>query len=573
MTTLRDYQNEAVEAVVEAWAAGMQRPALVLATGLGKTVIMSKLIADCVTSGDCRPVLLVHRDELVRQTVDKLLPYALEHGFTVGVIQAGRHEVEADVVVASVQTLTRRLTRGRRAVPASRFDTIITDECHHAAAESYLRIYDHFGGRDVGDRAGEAKMLGVTATLARGDGVSLGHVWDEVVFERSIVFGIENNYLVRPRVFQAIVPELDLGSVKSHHGDWSDADLGSKMKRAGHRIGESILQYGRREDGTLRRGITFAPTIECALEWTRDFNAMGIVSKLVIGDTQHDLRQAIYRATHEGIIDMIVSVMCLTEGFDLPAVELAVIGRPTKKLPLYIQMIGRVLRLSEHTGKQDAVLLDVCGLLGSKMPVCLADLALPDPCECSTDCGCTWRYLCMGHCQCPMDDTWTVVHENECKHECRKGGEPPVGADEQDIDDQEIVMVEVDPFGDAKASIAKSRHKWLETADGVPFLAGNKSSNPLTVFMWPEGDDLWTVGSFGFEGKPYRDSVPLPFPVAAQTALKLYGPKPRGLVGFASEGQLDYLRSLGAEIVPEMSKQDAADRLSVILASRRLSLV
>ena len=579
---LRDYQVEACEAVVEAWDRGIQRPAIVLATGLGKTVVMAQLVADCVTAGTCKPVILVHRDELVRQTVDKLLPHAIENGYTVGVIQAAKHEVDAEIVVASVQTLTRRLGHGKKSVPANRFDLIITDECHHAAAESYLRIYDHFGGRDEGPRAGRAKMLGVTATLARGDGVPLGHVWQEVCFERDIVFGIAEGRLVKPRSYTAQIEGLDLDGVRNQHGDYSDSDLGARMIKAGAPIAQAILQYGRKADGTLRRGITFAPTVACAQGWVNDFNAAGIVSKLVVGDTEHDIRQAIYRATHSGVIDMIVSVMCLTEGFDLPAVELAVIGRPTKKLPLYIQMVGRVLRPSELTEKEDAVILDITGLNGHKLPRCMADLDLPDPCECGDGCTCTWRYLCMGHCQCPLDESdedapeRPVLHVDECAHRCRVGAPWDDGIHlPPEIDEADIDLIEVDPYADVVIDVRRRNHRWLETHQGVPFLAGNKSANPLTVFLWPQpgdsdADTLWQVGSYGDTGRAARHGEPVAFPLAAQAAVRLYGPKPRPLVGAISDGQLSMLAGFGHENLGGLTKAEASDLISIEVASRRI---
>lgn len=564
LPTLRPYQNEAVQAVVAAWDEGIQRPVLVLATGLGKTVIMSDLIADCVRQGECQPVLLVHRDELVRQSVEKLLPHAKKEGFTIGVIQANRHEVDADVVVASVQTLSRRVGTNRdttKFVSPNRFNVIITDECHHASANSYLKIYDHFGGRDADSGV---KMLGVTATLARGDGVPLGHVWDKVVFERGILFGIDNDYLVRPRSFRAELPELDLAKVKTLHGDWSDGDLGGRMMKAGHRIGEAVLKHGRREDGQLRRGIVFAPTIDCAQGWVDDFNELGIVSRLVIGDTAHDLRQAIYRATASGLIDMIVSVMCLTEGFDLPAVEMAVIGRPTKKLPLYIQMVGRVLRPSSATGKQDAIILDVCGVMGESLAISLADLELPAPCEC-TDCDCMWRYLCMAACGCPMNDAYVVEHDG-CTHVCRQGSQPSGPQAEVVVDDAEIKIKEIDLFG-----VQQSPRGWLTTTGPLerPFLPGG--SNRPTVFLAREGE-AWSVGFYeGYRPVERLDgAVGVSFAEAAVAAERLWGSRPAALRGPASESQVAILTRNAIEFPDGVTKQQASVLISRLFATRRI---
>lgn len=564
MTVLRYYQNESLDAIEAAWDGGMQAPALVLATGLGKTVVMAELLRRAVRDYDRKPVVLVHRDELVRQTVDKLL--AVDPTLLVGVVQGPRHEVapEVDVVVASVQTLTGRLgTKSRKYVAPERFDLLLTDECHHAAAKSYLRIYDHFGGRT---RGSGTLMLGVTATLQRGDGIGLGHVWQKVVYEFGAREGIEAGFLMPPVAYRVPVGDLDLGTVKTRHGDYADGELGKAMIPAGHRIAEAILEHGHRHDGSLRRGITFAPTIECAEEWCREFNEMGVLSRVVIGETPHQTRQAIYRATHEGLVDMIVSVMCLTEGFDLPSVEMAVIGRPTKNIPLYVQMIGRVLRPSFSTGKQNALILDVCGAMGKQAAICLTDLNLPLSCECS--CDCTLGYICKATCSCP---TGSEGHGADCEHHCKDFGKI-MGEVEPKEDDEtpdgELAFEEIDVFaGLRKSLMPRGRTPWLMTSGGIPFLPSTGSGHP-TVFIWPEGDGNHTVGKL--DGGMTRLGEHLPFPVAVQMALTAWGPKPAGLRGMASNGQLGVLLSNGIEVKDDLGRQDASDLISILFTSRKL---
>ena len=142
---LRDYQLEAVQAVQN---YSKQKPVLVAATGAGKTVMAGRIMVERLNRG---PVLfLAHRDELLDQTLEKF--GAVFDSFagsgekvTVGRIQADEDDVDADVVVASVQTLSnpKRLMRWTDAHPAT--PTLITDECHHARAATYHRIYDALG--------------------------------------------------------------------------------------------------------------------------------------------------------------------------------------------------------------------------------------------------------------------------------------------------------------------------------------------------------------------------------------------------------------------------------------------
>src|SRR5437762_6727677 len=117
--TPRPYQHEAVAALLAAAARGVQRPLLVLPTGTGKTIIFALL----VQRRGGRALILAHRDELIQQAVDKL--HLVDPSITLGVVQAEQDRHDASIVIASVQTLSRR-TRLTRLVPD--FQTIVIDE-------------------------------------------------------------------------------------------------------------------------------------------------------------------------------------------------------------------------------------------------------------------------------------------------------------------------------------------------------------------------------------------------------------------------------------------------------------
>jgi superfamily II DNA or RNA helicase len=344
---LRDYQKAAVEAVHTAWAGGMKRPAVVLPTGTGKTIIFSALAQGLLSYGR-RPFVLVHRDELVRQSVEKLA--AAAPGASIGVIKGQRDEFDSDIVVASVQTLGRE---DRLRVTPLGGRTAIVDECHHAAADSYRRILE---------RVDEA--VGFTATMARGDGRALGEVWDKIVYRRDILDMIRAGYLVNPRGQAVQLEGLDLSKVRKSAGDFADGALADAMvdAHAFELVAEAYKEHATTESGEYRRGVAFWPTVEAAQMAADAFETAGIPSAYVVGSTPTEERQGIYAAVREGADKVIHSCMVLTEGFDLPELEVAVMARPTQMAHLYVQMAGRVLRPAPWSGKQDALILDVVGV-------------------------------------------------------------------------------------------------------------------------------------------------------------------------------------------------------------------
>ena len=368
MNTLRPYQRQAVRAVEKAWAAGVRRPAIVMATGLGKTHVFAELCRKEAKAGR-RTLVLVHRRELLDQAYEKVWSAG---GVRVGRLIAGLDDTrEADVVIASVQTIGRRLGNWAH----DHFDLVIVDEAHHASAASYRRIMEHFGCY-----VGSTRSLGVTATLARTDKRGLGDVWDDVVFKLETAWGIENDHLVsRVDAKIAVVSDLNLdtANVRTQAGDLHIGDLARAVAQsdAANVVARTYRQHAMGADRKPRRGIVFCPGVAVAEAFLEAFRVQKIKAAIVTGDTPTELRDQIYQAVRDGEIRVIVNCMVLTEGFDLPEVEVVVIARPTRSTPLYVQMAGRALR--KAGGKESALILDVCGRTARKGLATPIDLSLP----------------------------------------------------------------------------------------------------------------------------------------------------------------------------------------------------
>jgi superfamily II DNA or RNA helicase len=344
---LRDYQREAVSAIRTAWNSGTRRPACVLPTGAGKTVVFSDLITRDLRDGTDRVLVLAHRDELIRQAVKKIkdvAPY-----LRVGVCKAGEDQVGAPVVVGSVQTMRNEARRRR----VRNVGLVVVDECHHATADSYRAVLNHYGCFEEGG----ARAVGFTATMSRGDGVGLGQVWESVVYERNISYMITRGFLVQPRGVHVRVEDLDLGKLRIVAGDFSEGAMGEAL--AASMAPERIVDaYREHADG--RPALLFVPTVAFAELMAGRFTQAGVSARVVHGGQGTDERRAALAAFSEGRVSVLVNCMVLTEGTDLPLASCVIIARPTTHVGLYVQMVGRVLR--PYPGKTEAIVLDVVGV-------------------------------------------------------------------------------------------------------------------------------------------------------------------------------------------------------------------
>lgn len=325
--TLRDYQRRAVDGVFSSLASN---PILVAPTGSGKTVMATALVETFH-----RPTLwLAHRKELIDQAAERLV----SHGLHVGIIKAGCPASPlAPVQVASIHTLVRR------DLPAA--ELIVLDEAHHATAESYGKV---LGGYPAVPR------VGLTATPFRLDGRGLGDLFRALVVAATTKELCDAGVLMRPKVWASKAP--DLRGVKVIAGDYAAGALARRTNTA--ELNADIVEtWIKRAAG--RRTVVFAVDVEHSKAIATAFQARGIAAEHLDGQTPTDKREAILGRLRDGATHIVSNCMVLTEGWDLPALECAIIARPTASLNLHLQMVGRMMRAAE--GKAGAIVLDHAG--------------------------------------------------------------------------------------------------------------------------------------------------------------------------------------------------------------------
>lgn len=346
---LRPYQREALDAIRQRYREGIRRPLVSLPTGTGKTILFSAMASGALARGS-GVLVLAHRDELLSQAADKMHQYdsALD-SLTVGLVKAESDQWDRPVVVASIQTLSqqRRLDRITR-----RFELVIVDEAHHAAAESYQRVL-----RGVRSFEPDGPLtLGVTATPQRADSLGLDETFQAVVYHRDILWGIRAGYLCDLIGRQVRLHDLDLSKAKVRRGDFVESETGQMLEAAeAPRHGVRAWKLYAKD----RKTIVFTPTIRLAQEFATEFAEQGISAAYVSGQTPIEERRRVLRDFHDGSIRVVCNAAVLTEGFDEPDVACIMIARPTKSQPLYVQMVGRGTRL--YPGKENCLVMDLVG--------------------------------------------------------------------------------------------------------------------------------------------------------------------------------------------------------------------
>ncbi len=517
MLELRSYQTESLMAIDEAVARGITRPLLALPTGTGKTVVFAHLVA----RRPGRTLILVHREELVWQAYDKLTQIAPD--IPVGIVKAERDETDAPCVIASVQTVSRKSRLER--LPAD-FATVIVDEAHHSVAASYRRVLTH-----VGSFAPDGPLtLGVTATPQRGDAVGLSAVFQEIVYQKSLLEMIQAGYLCDLSALQ-IQLQADLNQVHLRRGDFREGELEALLfhAEAPQHVAQAYLTHARG-----RKALLFTPTVAVAYAMAETFRQLGVTAEALEGGTPPDERRAILQRLHTGQTHVVANCAVLTEGFDEPSLDCILIARPTRSQALFTQMVGRGTR--RYPGKTNCLVLDLVGNTTCQGLASVATLA-----------GLPLDALRTGR---SVTEAAVVVRAEEAARAELAG---------------EILAASVDLF-------AARRLHWLQAGAGFVLSLGDAGWLRLAVTLSPQGEEEWAATRITRQGDQrvlagefslaYAQGIAEDY-ARRRGAAHLVNPQAEWRQKAASERQKWLLDQLQVSFAPDLSSGEAADLISV----------
>jgi len=349
---------EIKQQIYAAWNSGARNILAVLPTGAGKTVTFSDIIHE--HKGVC--CAIAHRQELVCQISLALAQDEIRHriigpasvvrlcvNIHMQEIGTSYYDPSASCAVAGIDTLTRRSNDPW-------FQTVtlwVQDEAHHVLTKNKW-------GKAI-TMFPNARGLGVTATPLRADGKGLGRhadgVFDTMVLGLGMRDLINQKYLTDYRIF-APLSDIDFNDVtiSKTTGEFNPDKLRKAVHKS-HVIGDVVSHYMKIAPGRL--GVTFAVDVQTATDIAEQFNRSGVPAEVVHAKTPDAQRIAIIKRFRNRQLMQLVNVDLFGEGFDLPAIEVISMARPTQSYPLYVQQFGRSLRPME--GKTVATIIDHVG--------------------------------------------------------------------------------------------------------------------------------------------------------------------------------------------------------------------
>jgi superfamily II DNA or RNA helicase len=340
---LRDYQEEASTRLREA-LLDTGRGQIVLATGLGKTVVMAETVADLLRDGlvpDGRVLILAHTRDLIDQLHRGFWPQLPKWVHTHQLIGGEMPSFWEGITFATVQSVASRV----ETLPP--FGLVLVDEAHHIGAESFRRVVSTLSPRMLG---------GVTATPWRGDGYDIDELLGPPVSKVGIAEGLQRGFLTEVD-YRLLADNLDWEVVQdlSRHR-YSIQQLNRRLivPTRDEQAARIVADVFRRD--SRRGGIVYSPTIIHAEHFAAILRTYGLRVEAVSADSEPRDRDRLMSAFRAGQLDLVTTVDLFNEGVDVPDVDLIVFMRSTHSRRIFVQQLGRGLRLSPN--KDRVIVLD-----------------------------------------------------------------------------------------------------------------------------------------------------------------------------------------------------------------------
>ena len=353
MKTLRDYQTAAKDSIIPYWENTGANPLLVIPTGGGKSLIQASLISDFIElCPTVRFLCLAHRKELIVQNSEELQEFNSEINFGIYSASLNRKEMTGQVTFGQIQSIAKHIHKFEP------FDIIFIDECHLVPFDDGTLYRKALKMALLMNP--KTKLIGLTAThyrlgrgfLHQGD----DRIFDGIAYEISVRTLLDQGHLV-PIVSKSGCIAPDLSRVHRRGGEYIQSELENAydVPEVTQRACDEVMQWGidRKAWLIFAAGVKHAHSVKAYLD------AHNIDCEVVTGQTGETERDSIIDRFKAGQLKCIVNCDVLTTGFNAPICDLISLLRATESTSLYVQILGRGMRLSED--KTGCLLLDYGG--------------------------------------------------------------------------------------------------------------------------------------------------------------------------------------------------------------------
>lgn len=356
------YQEEILDKLkTEREVRGRARNLVVAATGTGKTVISAfdyKRFLSKHPNEPCRLLFVAHREEILRQSISTFRGVLKDENFGDLFVGGFRKPDSIDHLFMSIQTFNSQSWADK--TTPSFYDYIVVDEFHHAAAPTYQKLLEHYDPKI---------LLGLTATPERMDGKSVTSYFGNKIAAKIRLPEAIDRKLLCPFQYFGVSDSVDLSTLKWTRGGYDKTELSNVYSLhthvAEHRsdlIIRSLSKYVTDLDDV--KGLGFCVSVAHAKFMSDRFNEKGIPSMYLTGDSQDEVRYKAKQKLVSGEVTFIFVVDIYNEGVDIPEVNTVLFLRPTESLTVFLQQLGRGLRLAEN--KECLTVLDFIGQANKK---------------------------------------------------------------------------------------------------------------------------------------------------------------------------------------------------------------
>lgn len=326
------------------------RHLIVAATGTGKTMVAAfdyRRWAQGVDGAKPSLLFVAHREEILKQSVSRFRAVLRDHNFG-DLLVGGIEPAQLDHLFVSIQSYN---SREMWSLPVDQYQYVVVDEFHHAAAESYRRLLDHVRPK---------VLLGLTATPERADGLDVkaffdGHVTAEIRLPDAI-----NRKLLSPFQYFGITDSEDFSGLKWSRGGYDAHQLDDLISGNDVRA-QLVIQKTADKVLNIRqcRGLGFCISVGHAEFMAQRFRDAGVPAEALSAESTDSMRRTVQERLVRREINFIFVVDLYNEGIDIPVVDTVLLLRPTESLTVYLQQLGRGLRLAD--GKDCLTVLDFIG--------------------------------------------------------------------------------------------------------------------------------------------------------------------------------------------------------------------